>query len=121
MDDAVTVKKAGNSYVVGVHVSDVSYFIAKGSGLDESAAARGMSVHPDPKLIATLPMFPKELASELCSLVAGKDRLAITVIFTVSEDGKMTKAPDIHRSIVSSRSQMSYEQCTKVGNLFISW
>ena len=117
LDDAITLRRERGTYLVGLHVSDVSYFVAKDSAADRSACARGMSVHPDPAVAATFPMFPSELSSQLCSLVAGKDRLAITVMFSLDEEGNITRPPDIHRSIVCSGCQLSYEQCAKVAKL----
>ncbi|MCR5273236.1 MAG: RNB domain-containing ribonuclease, partial [Lachnospiraceae bacterium] len=41
LDDAVSLHKEGDEYVLGVHIADVSHYVKEGSVLDEEAKKRG--------------------------------------------------------------------------------
>ena len=61
---------------IGVHIADVSYFVDEKTDLDASAADRATSVYLVQKVI---PMLPRVLCEDLCSLNPGEDRLAFSV------------------------------------------
>lgn len=89
MDDAlsVTINDDG-TYDIGVHIADVSYFVKPNTALDRDAKKRATSVYLVQRAV---PMLPPALSDELCSLVPGKDRLAFSVIFTMTKDARVTK------------------------------
>ncbi len=81
-DDALSIEKIGDSYVLGIHISDVSWFIEKDDSLDRKALVRGASIYtPDMKV----PMLPAELSENICSLVGGALRPSISVIVTLNK------------------------------------
>ena len=53
--------------------SDVTHFVSPGSALDDEARERATSVYLTQRVI---PMLPRPLCEELCSLKPGEDRLA---------------------------------------------
>jgi len=80
-DDALSIEKIGDSYVLGIHISDVSWYIEKGDILDRKALARGASIYtPDMKV----PMLPAGLSEDICSLVGGELRPSLSVIVTLN-------------------------------------
>jgi protein SSD1 len=89
LDDAVSVKlNDDGTYDIGVHIADVSYFVKPNTALDRDAKKRATSVYLVQRAV---PMLPPTLSEELCSLVPGKERLAFSVIFTMTKDARVTK------------------------------
>lgn len=89
LDDALSIKlNDDGSYDVGVHIADVSYFVKPNTALDRDARKRATSVYLVQRAV---PMLPPSLSEQLCSLVPGQDRLAFSVIFTMTKEGKVVK------------------------------
>ena len=76
-------------YEVGVHIADVSHFVRPGSALDHEAARRSTSVYLVQKVI---PMLPRLLCEQLCSLNPGEERLAFSVIWQLDAQGEVIPA-----------------------------
>lgn len=76
-DDAVWVTRDDDgNYRVLVAIADVSHYVRPGTALDAAAMARGNSVYlPD----RAIPMLPRALSSNLCSLLPGVVRLCLCV------------------------------------------
>jgi DIS3-like exonuclease 1 len=98
-----------NFLKVGVHIADVSYFVKQDSLLDLEAHSRGTTAG------STYHMLPPILSENLCSLREGKDRLAVSVIWTVDPDNDF-EVLDVWsgRTIIRSRHQMSYAQARAI-------
>lgn len=107
LDDALSCKLLadGNTYEVGVHIADVSYFVPDGSELDQVAAQRATSVYLVQKVI---PMLPRALCEELCSLNPMTDKLTFSVIWTLTSEGKIL-SEWFGRTIICSCTKLSYE------------
>ena len=105
LDDAVTISGMKNgSYMLGVHIADVSYYVEEGSPLDKEAMKRGTSVYLPDRVI---PMLPEELSNGICSLNPQKDRLAFTVMMEINKDG-MVLSHEIFESIININERMTY-------------
>ncbi len=105
-DDALSIEKKDNSYILGIHISDVGHFIKKKGGLDEEAKIRVSSIYmPDDKIS----MFPPELSEEICSLKKDEIRPAISAMITLDNKFEM-KEYKIIASIVKVSRQSTYEE-----------
>ena len=114
LDDALTLKQLPDSVIqVGVHIADVSYFVEPGTELDKDAMFRSTSYYPGHGY-QSVPMLPRELSENHCSLLPSKDRLCVSVFLDVSEDGKLVGQPEIRRTIVRSCCQLTYTEAQKV-------
>ena len=106
LDDAVHCKKLEDGvFEVGVHIADVSFFVRRGTALDEVAVERGTSTYMVQKVV---PMLPRRLCEELCSLNPGEDRLTFSVVWKMSEKGEILDEWK-GRGIIRSRVKMAYE------------
>lgn len=106
LDDAVHCKKLEDGlFEVGVHIADVSFFVRRGTALDEVAEERGTSTYMVQKVV---PMLPRRLCEELCSLNPGEDRLTFSVVWKMSDKGEILDEWK-GRGIIRSRVKMAYE------------
>ena len=114
LDDALSfVRDSGNGERrVGVYIADVAHFVRPGSPLDSYAFSMGTTYY-DHDGVRRHNMLPDRLSSDLCSLLPGKDRRAIQILFTFDRDANLVTT-NIKRSIVRSRNKMSYEEVEKI-------
>jgi ribonuclease R len=110
-DDALSVRRLENGALeVGIHIADVSHYVAPGGALDLEAQARGNSAY---LADATYPMLPEALSGGLCSLVEGRDRLTLSVVVDLDEEG--TVGPSrIVSGIVRSAASLSYPEAARL-------
>ena len=110
-DDAVSFETLeGGRRRVGVHIADVSAYVAWDSALDAEAKQRATSVYAVDRVI---PMLPEELSNGLCSLVAGEDRPCMTVDMVLDAAGRVMAA-DIYPAVMRSAARLTYAQAQEV-------
>ncbi|KFB51632.1 AGAP007395-PA-like protein [Anopheles sinensis] len=105
LDDALSCKVLPNgNFQVGVHISDVTYFLREQSELDELVKLRATSIY---MVDAVYHMLPKQLCNT-CSLLPGQDKLAFSVFWEMHPDGTVLSTR-FARSVINSCAQLSYE------------
>ncbi len=105
LDDAVSLTQGEDgTYLLGVHIADVTNYVQESSALDHEALKRGTSVYLADRVI---PMLPFQLSNGICSLNAGEDRLALTVLMTFNPKGKIIDHR-ICESVIRVGERLSY-------------
>ena len=112
IDDAISIKKNNENYILGVHIADVSYYVKEGTKIYNEAKDRGTSVYLVDRVI---PMLPHKLSNGICSLNPDEERLTISCTMEINPKGKVIDY-DIFPSIIKSRKQMTYNNVNKVLN-----
>lgn len=106
-DDAVSIERLDNgNFLLGVHIADVSHYVEEGGPLDKEALKRGTSVYLIDQVI---PMLPKALSNDICSLNPGVDRLTLSVDMEVTPDGEIVRH-EIYESVIRSVERLIYDE-----------
>ena len=106
-DDAVTLETLpGGYWRLGVHVADVAHYVREGSALDASAYRRGTSVYFPERAIH---MFPARLATGLCSLKPGVDRLVQSCLMEIDGQGGVVRH-ELRDGVIRSDARMTYAE-----------
>ena len=110
-DDALSIERLDDDlYSIGVHIADVSHYVPENSPLDREALKRATSVYLVDRVI---PMLPARLSEQVCSLNPGVDRMAFSVMFTMTADGEVLKH-EFHKTVIHSKRRFAYEDVEEI-------
>ena len=110
IDDAISLEKNNDNYILGVHIADVSHYVRVGTQLYETAFSRGTSSYLADTVI---PMIPHQLSNGICSLNPEVVRLTISCVMTINPKGKVIDY-DVFPSYIKSNKQMTYKNVNKI-------
>ncbi|MCR5794786.1 MAG: ribonuclease R [Solobacterium sp.] len=109
-DDAVSVQETDEGWLLKVSIADVSYYVREGSKLDQEAFRRGCSVYVTDR---SVPMLPRVLSNNICSLNPHEDRLVITCEMVIHPDGE-TASYKFYPGVINSKYRMTYENVNRI-------
>ncbi|KAK1443101.1 ribonuclease [Babesia gibsoni] len=111
IDDALGFRKLPNGhYEVSVHIADVTHFVKPNSSLDKEASQRCTTVY---LVDRRTDMLPSLLTTNLCSLVANRDRLCFSVVWEFDEKDEICKTR-FGKGIIKSARAFTYEEAQKL-------
>ncbi|KAL4227599.1 DIS3 mitotic control [Mactra antiquata] len=106
VDDTLSVRRLSNGNLeLGVHIADVTYFVRPGSLTDIEAQNRSTTVYLADR---RYDMLPAVLSSNLCSLISGVDRYAVSVIWELTSDYEVINTW-YGRTVIRSQYKLFYE------------
>jgi len=105
-DDALSIRKEGALWEVGVHIADVSHYVKEGSVIDKEAQKRATSVY---LVDRTIPMLPERLCNFICSLRPDEEKLCYSVIFLLDDEANIKKFHIAH-TVIRSNRRYAYEE-----------
>lgn len=109
-DDAVSVVKDGEGWLLKVSIADVSHYVTEGSPLDIEAVKRGCSTYVTDRVV---PMIPHELSNGICSLNPHVIRLTLTCEMKITHEGDVSDYK-IYPSYIRSTERMTYNNVNKI-------
>ena len=113
-DDAISfAENEDDTFQIGVHIADVSFYVTPRSKADEDAYRRGTSVYLVDRV---LPMLPEELCNDKCSLKPGEDKLCMSVVFTMDAEAHVLKYK-ICRTVIRSDARLNYDEAQEIISL----
>ena len=110
LDDAISIEKTDEGYILGVHIADVSHYVKDGSAIDKEAYLRGTSVYFADRVI---PMLPEALSNNLCSLQPKTEKLTLSVVMNVDFNGKVEDFRIVN-GVIKTKHRMTYTNVTKM-------
>lgn len=116
LDDAIHFKTLSDGHVeIGVHVADVAHFVKASSLVDREAKKRGTGVY---LMNRSVNMLPSRISAEICSLLPGEERYAVSVVFKINPDTGRVLDEDtwIGKSVIKSSGKLSYDEVDAVIN-----
>ncbi len=87
-----------------VGIADVDASVPKGSATDRHAAAEATSVYTG---VASFPMLPGELSTDLTSLLDAQDRCSLIIELHILESGEVT-GHEVYPAWLCNRAKLAY-------------
>lgn len=104
-DDAISIEKDKEDYILYVHIADVSHYVKKSTAIDKDAYERGNSTY---LFNIVIPMLPEVLSNGICSLNPNEDRLTVSLKMKINKNGKVIEN-DFYKSVIKSDYRLVYD------------
>ncbi|KAM6245727.1 DIS3-like exonuclease 1 isoform 3-T3 [Spheniscus humboldti] len=107
VDDALSVRTLPNGNLeLGVHIADVTHFVAANSYTDVEARARATTYYLADR---RYDMLPSVLSADICSLLSGVDRYAVSVLWELEKESYEMLRVCYNKTIIRSAYKLVYE------------
>ncbi len=107
MDDALHVTPLEDGWQLMVAIADPTAYIVPGSPMDLEAAKRAFTVYLPGR---NIPMIPRTLSDELCSLKEGELRPTLCVSMHIRRDGSIDEDTRFFAAHIRSQGRLIYDQ-----------
>ncbi|AYV83522.1 MAG: putative rrp44-like exonuclease [Hyperionvirus sp.] len=109
IDDAIHVRAVGDGFNVGVHIADVSCYIAAGSALDRELSYRAESVYLK---YCQVNMIPSKLMAHYSLTAGGIRKCVYSVVMKLDKDCKLVDVQFVRNTIIVKKN-LSYEEANE--------
>lgn len=103
-DDAIYYDK--NEHAIYIAIADVSAYVHAYSAIDKEARSRGFSIY-FPHI--AIPMLPRALSENICSLKPNEDRLAFCFKISLDQNNEVIKE-ELFEAIINSKRRFNYDE-----------
>ncbi|USD43820.1 exoribonuclease II [Vibrio sp. SCSIO 43135] len=108
MDDALYAKKTeSGDFELTIAIADPTAYITPEDEMDKVARERGFTIYLPGR---NIPMLPRDLADDLCSLIEDEVRPALCCSVTVSKDGVINDDIKFFAANIKSHARLVYDQ-----------
>ncbi len=108
-DDAICYDE--ENQILYVAIADVSYFVKENSVLDKQAFLKSTSIYLPSRV---LPMLPKKLSEDMCSLRENEKRYAYVFEIHLNIEELSVKKSKLYEAIIESKRKFSYGRIDRV-------
>lgn len=110
-DDALSVREVSKGiWEVGIHIADVTHYVAEKSIIDKEAQKRATSVY---LVDRTIPMLPERLCNFICSLRPHEEKLCFSVIVEMDAEG-VVRSKRVAHTVIKSDRRYAYEEVQRL-------
>ncbi len=110
-DDALSFKELENgNFEIGVHIADVSHYVAENTVLEEEAYQRATSVYLVDRVV---PMLPEILSNNVCSLRPNEEKLTFSAVFEINKEAHIVDTW-FGRTVIYSDQRFTYDQAQQI-------
>ncbi|MGN2613215.1 exoribonuclease II [Aliivibrio fischeri] len=108
MDDALYIKKLENgSFELTIAIADPTAYITPDDSMDKVARERGYTIYLPGR---NIPMLPRDLSDELCSLIEGQERPALCCTVLVDANGNIQEdSINFFAATIKSHARLAYD------------
>ena len=108
MDDALYVEElADGNLLLTIAIADPTAYVAEGSELDKLASKRAFTNYLPG---FNIPMLPRELSDDICSLRPNVRRPALACRVTLTPDGSVTGEVHFFAAWIESKAKLVYDE-----------
>ncbi|XP_060566271.1 helicase with zinc finger domain 2-like isoform X2 [Ruditapes philippinarum] len=112
LDDALSVEDSGHHYRVGVHISDVSSYVSKNSGIDLEAKQRSQTFYSNIQNARC--MLPEPLSKSMFSLLPNKLRKTLSIFFQIDKESFEIEHSDVSKTFIKSKKRFTYREAQDI-------
>ncbi len=99
------------NWTIYIAIADVSEYLFYNGNIDKEAKERGFSIYFPHK---SIPMLPRSLSENICSLKPNEDRLAFTFKIKINPQTLEIEKEELIETIINSKQRFNYEEVDKI-------
>ena len=109
-DDALTVERVDDDFLVGIHISDVAHYVKPNDPLFQEAVRRCTSLYFPERQV---PMLPRHLSQGICSLIENELRATLSFMILLDSEARV-KQVRIKPSRIKVARRLTYEEADRM-------